>query len=229
MKGKAVVAMICAATVAFVTTVGSAYAEKPRAVGGTVTIPVYLLDAGGKPLPTEAIPTDLVLQLGTIGGSLGGLASTPFQTVHIGHDKKFQLDLAYLSARLGNRATQFRETDAAPLELTPEETKFARVSVGVSSDAPEAPNKLAVTFWDMRPNGSLTLLYCDLPCRLRALSTLKSTDDFDFDALSAGLVWMLTKKDRHLHFAHTRAVKARPAIVICPVEAIDKIADNLAR
>ena len=152
----------------------------------------------------------------------------PIQTVHIGRDKKIQLDLVDLAAKLVTRATEFREADATRLELTPEATRFARVSTTVSLNS-DAPAELAVLCWDLPANGSLSLLFCDRPCRLRASSAWKSADDFEFDALSAGLVWMLTKRNQHLHFMHTRAVNARPALVICPPEAIDKIADTLVR
>lgn len=224
-----VLATICAAMVAFLNTASlSASSEKPGAIPGAITVAVYFLDSAGKPLPPEAIPGDLTLQLGAIPGSLGGGGPwVPLQAVHIGHKKMIQLDLADLSAKLATRAAQFQESDETPLELTPQGTKFARVSTEVSFKSHAAAP--AVTFWDQGAKGSLALLYCDRPCRLRASSASKLADDFDFDAPSAGLVWMLNKHDRHSRFTHVRAVNPHLVVIICPPEALDKVADTLPR
>lgn len=221
-----VLATICATMVAFLNTASlPASLEKPGAIPGATAVAVYFLDPAGKPLPPEAIPGDLTLQLGAIPGSLGGSPWVPLQTIHIGHKKMIQLDLADLSAKLATRAAQFRESDETPLELTPQGTKFARVSTEVSFKS-HAATALAVTFWDQGAKGSLALLYCDRPCRLRVPAASKLADDFDFDAPSAGLVWMLNKHDRHSRFTHVRAVNPHLVVIICPPEALDKVADN---
>ena len=222
-------ASACAAMVAFATTAGvTASSEKPEAVPATISIPVYFFDATGKLLPPKAMPGNVTIDLGAILGGLGGHVGAPLQTVHVSHDQTIQLDLAGLSARLTARASQFEETDANPLELTPQETRIARVSTVLSLSSEGSPG-VAVGFWDLRANGSLTLLYCDRPCRLRSSSAVKSTDDFEFDALSAGLSWMLSKKDRDSHFVHVRAVNPQLAVVICPPGAFDKVSETLNR
>jgi hypothetical protein len=228
---RVVLAAVCGAIATLVLGTTASLSASPKQAGATsgkITVAVYFLDAAGKQLPTEAIPEDLTLQLGAVPGSLGGSARASLQTLRIGRDKAVQLDLADLSEKLATQAAQFGESDDTRLDLTPRDTHFARVSTDVSfSSGP--PTALATLFWDVRANGGLALMYCDRPCRLRAYSPLNSADDFHFEAPSAGLVWMLSKKDRHAHFMHTRAANPHPVLVICPPEALDKIAGALAR
>jgi len=163
-----VLAAIWAAMVAFVaTSCVSASSEKPEAaLPAAISIPVYFLDADGKPLPPKAISGDMTLALGAILGHTGGYVGKPIQTFQVGHDKKIQLDLAGLSARLNLWASQFEESDAIAIE--PQETRFARVS-------------------------------------------------------------LLSKKGRDSHFVHVRADNPQVAVVICPEEALDKVAKTLSR
>jgi hypothetical protein len=182
-----------------------------------ISVPVYFVSATGEQLPTASFPSDLVIELGVISGSVGGV-DAPLETYRIRTGNDFLLDLSALTAKVSQHAARFREAGGAPLELTPAETRFARVSTGASTGAGPLAG-LAVVFWDVRANGSLVPLYCDRPCSLRAP---KSDEQFDFDAPVPGLGWMLTKV-RTPGFVHVGVSNPRPVIVIAPPEAFEKI------
>jgi len=190
-----------------------------------ISVPVYFLSATGELLPTATIPRDLTLQLSAITGSFGGSPDLPLQTNRVGSKNEIRLDLADLSAKLSVHAARFSERDDTPLELTPSEVRFARVSTGALSGL-DVLTGLAVSFWDLEAKGSLVLIYCDRPCRLRAP---KLADDFKFEVPSPGLVWMLNTKDENARFVHTRAINPHPVIVIAPPEALDRISPSLER
>jgi hypothetical protein len=150
----------------------------------------------------------------------------PLQTFHVGPKSAISLDVADLAANLGMHAARFLERDGTPLELTPNDAKFARVSTGASSGS-NALTGMAVVFWDLEANGSLVPIYCDRPCRLRSP---KSADGFDFDTPSKGMAWMLSTKDQNERFKHVHAVNPHPVVIIAPPEALAKISPStLAR
>ena len=142
--------------------------------------------------------------------------------IRVGPKNEIRLDLADISARLAKYAARFSERGGVPLELTPNEVKFARLSTFASAGSVGLPG-LAVMFWDPEANGSLVPLYCDRPCSLRAA---KSGEKWEFDVPLTGFAWMLTTRDEDSRFVHVRATNPRPVIVIAPPGALEWISSS---
>lgn len=201
----------------------SAFAAERDSVPQTLTIPVYFLNAAGKPMPAAENPKDLKIELGAIAGSLGGNPDAQLQTIRVGPGSRFQLDIEGLSSKLVAHAKRFSERSGAPIQLTPADARFARVSSFASTSAGPLVGFAAV-FWDSRGNGSLVPLYCDRPCRLRAPD---SAETFEVDSPAPGLLWMLTTRDQNSRFVHSRAQSPRPVLVIAPPEALERVSPSI--
>jgi hypothetical protein len=211
------------ATVVALATLGfAASVAKPGSPSRTISVPVYILGATGKPSPVAEIPKDLVIELGVIAGSVGGTPDVEVQTIRVGPEGDIRLDLADLSAKLDQHAVRFSERSGTRLELAPIAARFARVSTGASKGSVSLAG-MAVVFWDIEANGSLVPLFCDRPCTLRVPD---SAEEFDFNVPSPGVGWMLSTKNQKSRFVHVRAINPNPVIVIAPPDAFEKISPS---
>jgi len=203
-------------------TEGSTPASQAASVPRSIPVRVYFLDATGKPSPVQAIPRDLTIRLGAMAGRFGGRGDETLLTIRVGEGQVFRLDLSDLSERLSVRTAELSKREVAPLKLTPGDAKFARVSTVALSGADPLIG-LAVVFWDLEAGGSLVPIYFDRPCQLRILS---AADESAVDIPAAGLVWMLSVKNKNSRYIHTLADNPHPAIMIAPPEALEKISST---
>lgn len=122
------------------------------------TVSVFFLDATGRPSPSKSIPRELTIHLGAMPGRFGGVGDVPLQTIQVGRNVAFPLDLSDLSAKLSASAARSDESDTAPIELTPKDVRFSRVSTSAFAGT-DPLRGLAVVFWDLEANGSLVPVF----------------------------------------------------------------------
>jgi hypothetical protein len=169
------------------------------------------------------MPRELKIQLGAMPGKFGGVGDVPLQTIRVGPEMSFQLDLRSLTAKLSATAAPSDEGDAAPLGLTPNDVKFSRTSTAALSGTDPLLG-LAVVFWDLEANGSLVPVFFDRPCQVHP-RLMANTAPIVIP--SAGLAWMMSKKDENERFILTLAINPRPAIIIAPPETFERISKEI--
>jgi hypothetical protein len=177
------------------TTNGCATSNRPAAQSYTISIPVKAADVTGLILPiTDQIATNQSLDLGAIAGATAGLPNGTLQTARISPQSTIQIDLRALEAAVEHQATTMTNAAAAYLEVTPADTKFARVSTMPVWDR-GADYGGAAGFLDSDDlKARIGLMFVDRPCRIIGTVPSKSGMKrviFDATFTQKGLHWIV--------------------------------------
>src|SRR5579862_3656320 len=111
----------------------------------------------------------MALVLGAIRGSFSGTPGQSLQTVPIGQEKSIRWNIDELSTEVKRQVAQLNHATSPSLQVSPQETQFARVATWVSFKT-KHPVTLGVGFIDSETGETLTLMYFDQPCRLTGTS-----------------------------------------------------------
>ena len=184
-----------------------------------LTIPVDYYNDKDEKVPPDARPRELAYTLSILPGRFGGRGPiSSFVEVRFGRDESIGLNLDVLSEIVSRKATKLNPVEAW-LEVTPQDTRFAIVPIGVTLWVPWA-KKYHVGFLDAETGNLLTLLYVDRRCHFTATHHRGAlTADFDIKVESAGLAWVETRYDGPDHVIRSLDVAPHPVLTITSIDS----------
>ena len=165
----------------------------------SISVAVRFVNAVGDPILADDRPAEVSLLLGAIKGEIAGSQNRTLQTVRIAKLPAIEINFKSLSSAIGQQASTLTSSgSAAGLQVTPADTKFARVSTFLKWREWSGRPSLNIGFADPDDDSStLTLVYFDRPCRLTGTVNRlnfgeKTKFSYDVTIEKAGLSWLIT-------------------------------------
>ena len=189
-----------------------------------INLPVKFLGFDGKELLPSMRPNHLSLDLYSIPGKLRGDTHQQFESVYLGGQTSIALKLDRVAEKIAPQIAPRDETAWPELEVTPTETRFARVVPGIWFRTTKNI-QMKVMFYDADTKDVLTLVYFDRPCHVRGTDRSPTPKEIDVEA--AGWTWIETKSTGPSTFVDVRAASPRPVLLIAPIAGYQKYLDGI--
>ncbi len=137
----------------------------------------------------------------------------------IGYDTSIPLDLGHLTKKFAPEAMPTTETAAPGFEVTPKETRLARLLPGLEFTSKKAM-QLTEGFYDADTRNTLFLVYFDRPCHVtgtdRQNTSLESPPQLDIQVEAPGWVWVETRKTGPTTYVENSVPAPHPILLITP-------------
>ena len=158
------------------------------------------------------------------GGFYGTHSLSYFDTPYIGGQTSIPLNLGRMTQRFEREATPELEAGMPGVEVTPKETRLARLMAGLWFRT-DIHVKLKEGFYDANSRNTLLLMYFDRPCHLSGTDNGKdgklpipgdTPPKVDIDVDVPGWTWIEIKKMSDSTYTEVRAIAPQPVLLITP-------------